>query len=66
MIQMIDTSLLESRKCYLKSYKNVNISWNFIPITVKEVSVKLFVLIILFLKKIVAFYFSLNSGNIGI
>lgn len=51
MIQMIDTSLLESRKCYLKSYKNVNISWNFIPITVKEVSVKLFVLIIIFLKK---------------
>lgn len=46
MIQMIDTSLLGSRKCYLKSHKYVNISWNFIPITTEELSVKLFVLII--------------------
>jgi hypothetical protein len=47
MIQMIDTSLFGSRKCYLKSHKCVNISWNFIPITTKELSVKLFVLIII-------------------
>lgn len=47
MIQMIDTSLLGSRKCYLKSRKYVNISWNFIPVTTEELSVKLFVLIII-------------------